>query len=320
MISRIAVQMYRHMPLAVSQRVTAWYFSARKVLSLGWNRQFHCQPAVFPQANMKIKLIPALEDNYMYLLIDEGSGKAAIIDPVEPDSVLSAVKEENVQLEMVLTTHHHWDHAGGNVKLIQLLTAESPPDAKQNQPAVAVFGGDDRIGALSHKVAHDQVLSLGSLRVRCLYTPCHTSGHVCYHVTSDNNATYTAGVVFTGDTLFQGGCGRFFEGTAEQMYRALIDILSKLPDDTAVYCGHEYTLRNLAFAKHVEPDNHHIAERISWAEQQRKQGLTTIPSTIGMEKQINPFMRVLECSVQTHTKTNTGVETMAALRREKDTF
>jgi len=269
---------------------------------------------------MKIRLIPALADNYMYLLIDERSKKAAVVDPVEPESVLEAVAEEKVDLTTVLTTHHHWDHAGGNEKLVSDWThlGDSP---------LRVVGGDDRIGGLTDKKTHDDVIKLGHLTIRCLSTPCHTSGHLCYHVTEDAAADDAAilsphpGAVFTGDTLFISGCGKFFEGTGEQMHRALVQVLGALPDETAVYVGHEYTVANLAFATHVEPESEAVAARTSWAASLREAQNPTPPSTIGFEKRCNPFMRVGEESVQRFTKTvGDAVATMTALRRAKDNF
>jgi hydroxyacylglutathione hydrolase len=169
-------------------------------------------------------------------------------------------------LEKVLTTHHHWDHAGGNEQLV----------AKFKTNSLAVYGGDDRIGALTHKIGQDDEFKVGNLSVKCLFTPCHTTGHICYVVTAPNGEQ----VVFTGDTLFMGGCGRFFEGTAEQMYSALIDKLSALSDSTKVFCGHEYTLQNLKFAKHCEPDNQAILDKIEWSEEQRKNKVPTVSRSI----------------------------------------
>ncbi|XP_064541139.1 hydroxyacylglutathione hydrolase, mitochondrial isoform X1 [Drosophila montana] len=258
--------------------------------------------------SMQVKILPALQDNYMYLIVDSKTREAAVVDPVDPELVIKTVQEENVKLNKVLTTHHHWDHAGGNEKLVKLWTGE-----------LQVYGGDDRIGAMNHKVRQDDTFTIGNLNVRCLSTPCHTSGHICYHVTASNS--HDPGAVFTGDTLFQGGCGRFFEGTPEEMYDALCAKLSALPDDTKVFCGHEYTLQNMSFARHVEPDNKCIQNRIEWAKLRRASKDPTVPSTIGEEKSWNPFMRVHETTVQQHAGGQTNpVITMEMLRKEKDNF
>ncbi|EDO47915.1 predicted protein [Nematostella vectensis] len=254
---------------------------------------------------MKIRLLPALSDNYMYLLVDPKTKEAAVVDPVEPEKVVTAVQEEGVKLTTVLTTHHHWDHAGGNEGLVKLVSG------------LTVYGGDERIGALSKKVSHDEEFKVGSLHVKCLFTPCHTSGHICFHVTGDAGKP-TA--VFTGDTLFSGGCGRFFEGSPPEMYSALIEVLGSLPENTRVFCGHEYTVNNLKYALHVEPDNKAVQQRMAWAKEKRAHNEPTIPSTIGEEFSFNPFMRVREPSVQKHTGETDPVKVMGVLRKEKDSF
>ncbi|XP_068243146.1 hydroxyacylglutathione hydrolase, mitochondrial isoform X2 [Palaemon carinicauda] len=256
---------------------------------------------------MKVKILPALSDNYMYLLMDEKTKEAAIVDPVEPKTVLAAVEETGANLTTVLTTHHHWDHAGGNKQLVSLF----------DKP-LKVLGGDDRIEALTQKVTHGDSFKVGSLNVECLFTPCHTQGHICYSVTSSEPDHKPA--VFTGDTLFLGGCGKFFEGNAVEMHRALIEVLGSLPDHTLVYCGHEYAMQNLRFGSHIEPDNVDIQEKLDWVKDQREKGLPSVPSTIGEEKRINPFMRVTEAPVQQHAGTTEPVATMAAIRAEKDNW
>lgn len=196
-----------------------------------------------------------------FQIIDNETREAAVVDPVDPDKVLTAVSDQAVQLKSVLTTHHHWDHAGGNEKLV----------SKFNK-SLKVYGGDDRIGALTDKVKQDDEIRLGNLTIRCLFTPCHTTGHICYYIDSPNGER----AVFTGDTLFSGGCGRFFEGNATDMHAALIGKLAKLPNDTNVYCGHEYTLQNLAFGKHVEPNNQDIIKKIEWCRQMRTDNIPTV--------------------------------------------
>ncbi|XP_054712648.1 hydroxyacylglutathione hydrolase, mitochondrial-like [Uloborus diversus] len=254
---------------------------------------------------MKVKILPALDDNYMYLIIDEVTKNAAIVDPVEPKKVLEAVAEEGVELTTILTTHHHWDHAGGNSELVQL------------KKGLKVFGGDANIAALTDRVSHGNEFKVGSLEVKCLLTPCHTKGHVCYFV-EDKSGGPPA--VFTGDTLFSAGCGKFFEGTPDQMYTALVKILGSLPDNTQVYCGHEYTANNLLFAAHVEPNNGVIHHKLIWAKNKKSAGEPTVPSTIGDEKSFNPFMRVNEADVQKHTGVSDPVAVMGKLRDQKNNF
>ncbi|XP_062566489.1 LOW QUALITY PROTEIN: hydroxyacylglutathione hydrolase, mitochondrial-like [Saccostrea cucullata] len=271
------------------------------------SKQFHSKPITVSQPDMKIRLVPALEDNYMYLLVDEETRQCAAVDPVEPEKIIEAVKEEKCTLTTILTTHHHWDHANGNDKLVKLV-----PGPKDH-----VCGGDERVPALNKKVGHGDQFKVGNLDVKCLFTPCHTTGHICYFVTSP---TGEQPVVFTGDTLFVGGCGKFFEGTADMMYSALVTILSKLPGNTRVFCGHEYTVNNLKYALHVEPENQTIKEKFAWAKDQRAKNCPTIPSTIEEELKFNPFMRVEDAHVQKHCGKSDPVSTMGFLRDEKNNF
>jgi len=279
------------------------------LLPLLRRKSFHSEYKFVSHRNeMKVCILPALDDNYMYLLIDEKTKEAAIVDPVEPKKVVAAVEAEKVKLSTVLTTHHHYDHAGGNAELVKLV------------PGLTVLGGDDRVDALTQKVGDGDQFSVGQLNIRCLFTPCHTKGHICYFVTS-NSEPDSDPLVFTGDTLFIGGCGKFFEGTAEQMHRALNEVLGNLPNNTRVYCGHEYTVNNLKFAKHVEPDNEDIQKKLLWAQELRAENQSTIPSTIGEEKKFNPFMRVDIESVQNRVqKSKDSIATMDALRKLKNNF
>jgi hydroxyacylglutathione hydrolase len=265
----------------------------------------HTSTSVESLGGLTVRVLPALQDNYMYLVEDPVTREAAIVDPVEPEKVLSAVKESGANLTTVLTTHHHWDHASGNEKMASLV------------PGLKVCGNDSRIGALTDTVQHKQELKIGQLTVRCLETPCHTSGHICYYVTSPDLSNK---VVFTGDTLFIGGCGKFFEGTPQQMYSALCEVLSSLPHDTLVFCGHEYTVSNLRFAAHVEPHNAAVSNKMDWAKGRRLKNIPTVPSSIEQELTFNPFMRVKEADVTSHCGKSDPVDVMGCLREEKNAF
>lgn len=291
-----------NLPTGLSTQITRLYFQ----VLLRNQRETHCKPDHKQYMAMEVKILPALQDNYMYLIVDKATKEAAVVDPVEPKSVLEEVKKSGLNLTTVLTTHHHWDHAGGNDELVKL------------HPGLKVYGGDIRIGALTDKIMHNSQINIGQLKVQCLFTPCHTAGHICYYVSTNDEVNETA--VFTGDTLFLGGCGRFFEGTAEQMYKALIEILSSLPEDTKVFCGHEYTLQNLKFAAYVEPDNDEVGKKISWTKERRESGEPTVPSTIREEKLYNPFMRVHEPTIMARAGSDSAVETMKFIRLEKDKF
>lgn len=244
----------------------------------------------------------------MYLIVDETSKECAVVDPVDPERVTNKCKELNVKVTKILTTHHHWDHAGGNQQLLNSLPEKVP-----------VYGGDDQIQALTKKVGHNDTIKIGNLNVTCLHTPCHTRGHICYFVTDTASPQQTP-AVFTGDTLFLAGCGRFFEGNATEMHRALIEILAKLPESTFVYCGHEYSVSNLKYSVFVEPENKTAKAKLAWAEEQRAKGLPTIPSTIKEELAYNPFMRVGLQNIMARYGTSDGISTMTAMRKEKDTW
>ncbi|MCP9266128.1 Hydroxyacylglutathione hydrolase, mitochondrial [Dirofilaria immitis] len=234
---------------------------------------------------MKVLPIPALSDNYMYLLIDRETDDAAIVDPVNLKSINKAVEEAGVKLTSCLVTHHHWDHAGATKELADAYSS------------LSIYGGDDRILGVTNKVRDGDVFKIGELDVKCLYTPCHTAGSICYYVTDGSGDK----VVFTGDTLFIGGNKKmrtFFEGNAIDMDFALNEKLANLPNDTKIYCGHEYTVDNLKFAHSVEPKNDEIKKKLAWAEERRKTGDCTVPSTIEEEKRFNPFMRVRTAGYQ----------------------
>ncbi|TPX67320.1 hydroxyacylglutathione hydrolase [Chytriomyces confervae] len=184
----------------------------------------------------------------------------------------------------------------------------------ENPEQVPVFGGDDRIPSMTHKVTDKSVFKLGQVEITPFFTVCHTRGSVSYFVTTPESSEKA---VFTGDTVFVGGCGRFFEETAEEMHNSLNTILASLPDETSVYCGHEYTASNLSFAASIEPENREIAAKLAWA----KSVSCTVPSTLGEEKRINPFMRVgVEQVRQACEGLLDPVEVMAALREKKNNF
>uniref|UniRef100_A0A182SRW5 hydroxyacylglutathione hydrolase n=1 Tax=Anopheles maculatus TaxID=74869 RepID=A0A182SRW5_9DIPT len=296
-----------YLPHRISQRLTALYFT---VSSFSLQRRPQTTQTN-TMVGMTVTKIPALKDNFMYLIVCNKTREAAVVDPVAPDRVLEVVQEQNCKLNKLLTTHHHWDHAGGNEALYERF--RQTPDWGE----LRVYGGqDDRIARLTHPVKQDDTFDIGSLRVRCLSTPCHTTSHICYYVESE-----TERAVFTGDTLFLAGCGRFFEGTPDQMYEALIEKLSKLPDDTQVYCGHEYALQNLRFGHTIEPNNEDIRvmlERAQAADVEGRRAL--VPSTIELEKRINVFMRVQHPDMKAKFDTSNPVEIMGLLRAAKDKF
>ncbi len=220
---------------------------------------------------MKIVPVPQLMDNYAYLVIDESTRQAAVVDCAEAEPVLQAAKREGATLTAILPTHHHYDHVGGNQDLLAAA------------PDLAVYGVDDRIPGLTRRVQDRDHITVGPLDAEVIFIPAHTTGHIAYYFPSE-------AAVFTGDTLFAGGCGRLFEGDAAMMIQSLSK-LSVLPDDTRVYFGHEYTEKNLRFALTLEPNNAALREKHAWAQRQIRGGGTTTPTTIASERATNPFLR-----------------------------
>lgn len=255
---------------------------------------------------MRVVQIPLLRDNYGYLVVSEETGAAAVIDPSEAEPVLSRVEKEKVALKAILNTHHHRDHTGGNSGILACMRLE-------------VYGhknDKDRIPGMTHPVDEGDEIAVAGLKARVLFIPGHTTGHVAYLFGRN---------LFCGDTLFTAGCGRLFEGTGEQMLASL-EKLMRLPADTLVYCGHEYTEKNLEFALTLEPANPKLTERLKKVRALRAQGLPTVPSTIAEEKETNPFLRWESREIQENLRKQfsnislSPVSVFAEIRRLKDQF
>ncbi|VDM57954.1 unnamed protein product [Angiostrongylus costaricensis] len=180
-----------------------------------------------------------------------------------------------------------------------------------------IYGGDNRIDHLSRKVEHEEKFHVGEMEITALKTPCHTKGHICYYVSHPGDKHP---IVLTGDTLFIAGCGKFFEGSAAEMHHNLNEILAKLPNDTYVYPGHEYTYSNLKFAHHIEPSNENVKRKLEWAAQKKAQNIPTVPSTIGEEKETNPFMRTTSSEIQQKVGATELVTVMDRVREAKNRF
>jgi hydroxyacylglutathione hydrolase len=237
---------------------------------------------------LEIVAVPAFTDNYIWLVHDEPSGGTAIVDPGDAAPVLAEIARRGWTVTEVWNTHHHWDHTGGNLALKQAT------DCTVSGPA----GEDIKVRDVG--LSEGSPLRIGEHAGRVIEIPGHTLGHVAL-IFDD------ARIAFVGDTLFAMGCGRLFEGTAEQMYRSL-QRLAELPDDTALYCGHEYTLANARFAAHAEPGNAAIAQRLRDVAAIRDAGKITLPTSAAQERETNPFVRA------------TDVAEFARLRAEKDSF
>jgi len=253
---------------------------------------------------LQLHMFPCLQDNYCYLIHDEAAGLTAVIDTPEVMAIEQALADTGWQLTHILNTHHHWDHAGGNLELKE----------KTNCTIVGPRADARRIPGIDIQVGDGDVFEFGSHKAKVYDTPGHTRGHIVYHFADDD-------VAFVGDTLFAMGCGRLFEGTPEQMWTSLQKIMT-WPDDTQVYCAHEYTQSNAKFALSVEPDNADLKQRAAEVDDLRANNQPTIPTNIGIEKLTNPFMRPMSAELQ-RTLGMLGrpeADVLGETRRRKDNF
>ncbi len=224
--------------------------------------------------SFSIDLLPALADNYIYLVSDTALGLAMVVDPGDADVVRRALQKKDLHLALILITHHHSDHAGGALKLQQ----------EYGAPIIGPSKEGHRIEGLSRGVEDGNVVTFSDLRGQVIETPGHTEGGISFYFPSIK-------ALFCGDTLFSLGCGRLFEGTAAQMWDSLLK-LRALPDDTQIYCGHEYTEKNAPFALMLDKKNEALAARARDVVALRKKGAPTLPVSLAEEKTTNPFLRV----------------------------
>lgn len=251
---------------------------------------------------MRVIPVPCLSDNYAYLVVADGSREALVIDPSEAAPVIAAINAEQLKLVAIVNTHHHFDHVGGNEELRA---------ASGEIPVFAHVSDVGRVPAQTEKVEEGKAFQAAGLELRPLHVPGHTLGAVSYCIED---------AVFTGDTLFVAGCGRLFEGTPEQMHTSLSHKLGRLPEDTRVYCGHEYTESNLRFAVHAEPDNLAAQAKLTATHARRERGEFTVPSTIGEELATNPFLRCDSPSIRARFPGENAAAVFAAVRKAKDSF
>lgn len=252
----------------------------------------------FAVSDLHIETVPCLEDNYAYLL--RADGLCAVIDPSEAEPVEAAL--QGARLTHILNTHHHWDHSGGNRDLKEKYGAQVIGPEKDHT----------RIPGIDLGVDEENGWQFAGFKAGVLEVPAHTRGAIAYVI---------GGAVFTGDTMFVMGCGRLFEGTPEMMLASLRKIAA-LPDDTKVYCGHEYTQSNVRFALSLEPGNAALQERAKAVEALRAAGKPTVPSTIRQEKATNPFLRTHSPEIRASIGMMHGddVAVFAEIRRRKDVF
>ncbi len=251
-----------------------------------------------------VTAIPAFADNYIWLISTSGN-QCAVVDPGDAGPVVKVLEQNGLQLDYILITHHHADHIGGVAKLVSAYGAK-------------VFGPHDtRISGQDQSFSEGETVHLPLLELdfRVIEVPGHTASHIAF---------FGHGCLFCGDTLFSVGCGRLFEGTPEQMQSSM-DKLAVLPADTQVFCAHEYTLSNCDFARAVEPDNARLLSRASEVEASRAIGRSTVPSELGEELAVNPFLRTRQSAVVTAARKRNphaepGASTLAVIRTWKDSF
>ena len=239
---------------------------------------------------MKIQIIPCLKDNYSYLIIDEKSNIACVVDPSEAEPIIKYLEDTQIKLKFILNTHHHYDHVGGNKRLKE----------KYGASVVGYKGDKERIPEIDILVSDQETWIYKNFEAKIIHIPGHTIGHICFYFYKNDS-------VFTGDTLFSLGCGRIFEGTYEQMFDSLMK-LKELPEETKIFCGHEYTLQNSKFCLTHDKNNQNLKTKIDDIKIKLKAGLSSIPSTIKDELECNIFLR------------SHNVKTFSKLRDLKDNF
>ena len=239
---------------------------------------------------MRVEIIPCLQDNYSYLIIDESNNFACVIDPSEAHPIISFVEKNNIKLMYILNTHHHFDHVGGNKEI-----------KKRFGSTILGFKEDSyRIPEIDVLLEDNQIWKAQNFIAKVIHVPGHTLGHICFHFFNEK-------LVFTGDTLFSLGCGKIFEGTYKQMYDSLNKIKS-LPKETKVYCGHEYTLNNSKFCIEYDSKNLDLKKKVDDINKKIKNRLPTIPTTIKEELDCNIFLRTKD------------LESFSKIRDLKDNF
>ena len=239
---------------------------------------------------MKIEIIKCLQDNYSYLIIDKNNLKACVVDPSEASPIINFVEKKKLELVYILNTHHHYDHVGGNLELKR----------KYNSKVIGFKEDKKRIPGIDILVEDNQIWNEDNFEAKIYHVPGHTSGHIAFHFFKEKK-------LFIGDTLFSLGCGRIFEGTNEEMFNSLNKI-KRIPDDTEIYCGHEYTLQNSKFCLAHDSTNLNLKNKILEIERKLKNGLPTIPTFLKDELKCNIFLKAKD------------VKSFSKLRDLKDNF
>lgn len=257
---------------------------------------------------MEIKRIPVLTDNYIFVLTDFEQKLAAVVDPAVAQPVIDYLTEIDARLIAIFNTHHHGDHVGGNTQLVQ------------HFPELCVYGGAEDRGRIPHQQVYlreGNTVEFAHRIGQVFFVPGHTRAHIAYYFPP--TSPQETGELFCGDTIFAGGCGRLFEGNPAQMVDSL-GKLRQLPDNTRVWCAHEYTLNNLKFALTVDGENAELEARYRSVQRARERGQATVPSLLGVEKQTNPFLRWDRPAIQATAKISKPARVFGRIRGMKDRF
>ncbi|MGI9484922.1 MAG: hydroxyacylglutathione hydrolase [Geminicoccaceae bacterium] len=255
-------------------------------------------------SSLTVEMLPVLSDNYVYLIHDPASGTTGVVDPAVAAPVEARLSARGWSLDWILSTHHHADHTGGNLELKEATGCQIAGPGKDAA----------RIPGIDIKLAEGDRFELGEAEAEIFETPGHTSGHISFWFSGSN-------ALFCADTLFSLGCGRLFEGTPADMWSSL-QKFAHLPDEALVYCGHEYTAANARFALSVDPDNNALQARAAEVDKQRAAGEPTVPTTLGLERATNPFLRSDDPAIRRQLGLESAVEVdvFAEIRRLKDSF
>ena len=253
---------------------------------------------------MKVHIISCLADNYSYLIHDKQTDTIGIIDPSDFSEVDNIIQKKFKKIDFILNTHHHLDHIGGNLKLKN----------KYNAKVVGFKGDQKRIPGINIELDEGEIFKFGKINFKIIYIPGHTKGHIAFYSKEEE-------AIFTGDTLFSCGCGRIFEGSVKEMFNS-INKLKKLPKETKIYCGHEYTKKNLEFCVNIEKKNKFLLEKIKSVDSLIEKGLPTIPVTLEEELQTNIFLRCNNESLKNELNMNNASDEQVfeKLRELKDNF
>ena len=253
---------------------------------------------------MQVTPIPCLTDNYAYIIHDDNLKTIGVVDPSEPKPIISFLKKQNLKLNYILNTHHHFDHVGGNLELKKIYNAK-----------IVGFAEDKhRIPGIDVTLLNNEKWSFGNSIVKVFHIPGHTLGHICFFFEKEK-------IVFTGDTLFSLGCGKIFEGTHEQMLNSLNKI-KQLPKDTMIYCGHEYTYKNAEFCMKYDSENIDLKKKFEKIKKLRSQNLPTVPSSLEDEIKTNIFLRCdqKELKIKLNMKNQEDSKVFSKVRDLKDNF